>query len=96
VKASSSAVILKADRSLFGRIIVMAENRNLQMAQILAHTLGPFTTIAMVSRDTGWPIAQTNKATLAASSSSLQHVQKDVYACETPSQPWPHAYGYCD
>ena len=41
VKSSGRAIILKADRSLFGRIIVMAQQHNLQMEYILSHPLGP-------------------------------------------------------
>lgn len=41
VKSNGRAVILKADRALFGRIIVMAQNRDIQMADVLAHPMGP-------------------------------------------------------
>ena len=41
VKMSGRSVILQADRALFGRIIVMAQGRNLQMADVLSHPLGP-------------------------------------------------------
>jgi hypothetical protein len=57
------AIILKADRSLFGRIIVMAENRNLQMSQILAHPLGPLPW-SLATPD--GQLRKTNKAALAA------------------------------
>jgi len=41
VKMSGRCVILKADRALFGRVIVMGHGRNLQMADVLSHPLGP-------------------------------------------------------
>ena len=41
VKSAGRVIILKADRSLFGRIIVMAQGRNLKMDDILSHPLGP-------------------------------------------------------
>ena len=41
VKSGGRIVILKADRSLFGRIIVMAWGRDLKMDDILSHPLGP-------------------------------------------------------
>ena len=41
MKSSGRVTILKADRYLFGRIIVMAQGRNLQMDDILLHPLGP-------------------------------------------------------
>lgn len=41
VKSSGRVIILKAERSLFGRIIVMAQGRSLKMEDILSHPLGP-------------------------------------------------------
>ena len=41
VKSSRRMMILKADRSVFGRIIVMAQGRSLKMEDILSHPLGP-------------------------------------------------------
>jgi hypothetical protein len=75
VKTSSSAVILKADRSLFGRIIVMAENRNLQMAQILAHPLGPLPW-SLATPD--GQLRKTNKAALAAHFNMLKKMSTPV------------------
>ena len=40
-KVKSSGKVIKADRSLFGRIIVMAQGRSLKMEDILSHPLGP-------------------------------------------------------
>ena len=34
-------VVLKADRKLFGQMIIVAESRNPQMIDVLAHPLGP-------------------------------------------------------
>jgi hypothetical protein len=33
--------ISKAERNLFGQMLLVAENRNLQMGDVLAHLLGP-------------------------------------------------------
>ena len=63
------AVILKADRSLFGRIIVMAQVRSLQMADILTYPLGPMPWA--LATPTGLP-RKTNKAVLATT------LRKDV------------------
>ena len=41
VKSSGRVIILKAYRSLFGRIIVMAQGCSLKMEDILSHPLGP-------------------------------------------------------
>ena len=41
VKSSERVIILKSDRSLFGRIIVMGQGRSLKIEDILCHPLGP-------------------------------------------------------
>ena len=41
VKSNGRVIILKADRSLFGRITVMAQRHSLCMEDILSHPLGP-------------------------------------------------------
>ena len=56
-------IILKADRSLFGRIIVMAQGRNLRMEDILSHPLGPLPWA--LSTPDGL-LRKTDKASLAA------------------------------
>ena len=73
VKTNERSIILKADRSLFGRIIVIAQGRNLQMDYILSHPLGPLPW-ALSSPD--GLLRKTNKASLA----SL--LQKNVQASE--------------
>ena len=66
-------IILKADRSLFGRIIVMAQGRNLKMEDILSHPLGPLSW-ALFTHD--GLLRKTNKATLATT------LQKNVTVAE--------------
>lgn len=61
--------ILKADRSLFGRIIVISQRRNLQMSEVLSHPLGPLPW-ALASPD--GQLRKTNKSTLATL------LQKDI------------------
>ena len=39
--SESQSIILKADRSLFGKKIVTVEEQRLQMDVILSHPLGP-------------------------------------------------------
>lgn len=51
--------ILKADRNLFGKMILIAENRKLQMRDVLAHPLGPLPW-ALASGDGS--LRKTNKA----------------------------------
>ena len=62
VKSSGRAIILKTDRSLFGRIIVMAQARSLVMKDILCHPLGPLPWA--LSTPEGL-LRKTNKASLA-------------------------------
>ena len=73
VKSSGRVIILKADRSLFGRIIVMAQGRNLKMEDILSHPLGPLPW-ALSTHD--GLLRKTNKATLATT------LQKNVAVAE--------------
>ena len=73
VKSSGRVLILKADRSLFGRIIVMAQRRNLKMDDILSHPLGPLPWA--LSTPDGL-LRKTNKASLATT------LQKDVAVAE--------------
>ena len=55
-------IILKADRLIFGRIIVMAQGRSLKMEDDLSHPLGPLPWA--LSTTDGLP-RKTNKAALA-------------------------------
>ena len=73
MKSSGRAIILKVDRALFGRIIVMAQGRSLQMEDILSHPLGPLPWA--LSTPEGL-LRKTNKASLAAS------LQKNVMIAE--------------
>ena len=67
--ATGRSVIPKADRSLFGRIIVMAQVGDVAMQEVLVHPLGPLPW-ALPTPD-GF-FRKTNKADLAAT------LQKDV------------------
>lgn len=62
VKPKGRAIILKADRSLFGRIIVMTQARSLRMEDIFCHRLGPLPWV--LSTPEGL-LRKTNKASLA-------------------------------
>ena len=87
VKLSEKEIILKADRSLFGRIIVMAQERSLQMKDILSHPLGPLPWA--LSTPDGL-LRKTNKATLATT------LQKNVTAEECDSsRPTPRKLCFC-
>ena len=79
LKTNGKNIILKADRSLFGRIIVMAQRRNLKMEDILSHPLGPLPWA--LSTPDGL-LRKTNKASLATT------LQKNVtVADQLPPNP---------
>ena len=73
VISSGRAIISKADRSLFGRIIMMAQARSLLMEDILSHPLGPLP--RALSTPEGL-LRRTNKASLATT------LQSNVTAVE--------------
>lgn len=73
VKSSGRVIVLKADRSLFGRIIVMAQGRNLQIEDVLSHPLG---TLPWALSTPDGLLRKTNKATLATT------LQKNVTVAE--------------
>ena len=47
IKCKDKTLILKADRALFGKIIITSQARNLKMKEVLSHSLGPLP----------WPLA---------------------------------------
>lgn len=73
VKSKGKEIILRADRSLFGRIIVMAQQRSISMEDVLSHPLGPLPWA--MSTPEGF-LRKTNKAALAAT------LQKNVAVAE--------------
>ena len=77
MNCKDKTIILKADRALFGKIIVTSQTRNLAMKEVLSHSLGPLP----------WPLAmpegllrKTNKAALG------NLLQKDVPTAESIPQ----------
>ena len=73
LQTNNRSIILKADTSLFGRIIVITQERSLQMDIIVSHPLGP---LPWAFSTPDGPLRKTNKASLA----SL--VQKNVQVSE--------------
>ncbi|KAK3750403.1 hypothetical protein QZH41_005565 [Actinostola sp. cb2023] len=61
-KENGKEIILKADRVLFGQMIVIAQSRNLSMNEVLVHPLGPLPW-SLATPDGS--LRKTNKATLA-------------------------------
>ena len=71
---TSKEIILKADRNLFAQMILIAENRKLQMREVLSHPLGPLPW-ALSTADGS--LRKTNKAALA------KELQKSVPATDS-------------
>ena len=79
VKASNNQdVVPKAEKILSAQMIVIAECGNLQMSEVLAHSLGPLPwTLAKLDGT----LRKTNKASLA------KELQKNVQAADVIPQP---------
>ena len=71
-------MIIKADRSLFAQMILVAENRKLQISDVLCHPLGPLPW-ALASDDGS--IRKNNKAALA------NELKKSVTPADTIPKP---------
>ena len=77
-KGHAKEAILKADRNLFGQMILVAENRKLKMSDVLAHPLGPLPW-ALASGDGS--LRKTNKAALA------RELERNVSPAEVIPEP---------
>ena len=75
---TSKEIILNADRNLFAQMILTAENRKLQMREVLSHPLGPLPW-ALSTADGS--LRKTNKAALA------KELQKCVPFADVIPQP---------
>ena len=75
---TAKEIMLKADRALFGQIVIIAENRQLHMKDVLCHPMGPLPW-ALSSVDGS--LRKTSKAALA------KELQKNVPAAEQIPQP---------
>lgn len=71
-------VILKADRALFGQMVIIAENRQLHMRDVLCHPLGPLP----------WALSTVDGSLRKISKAALaKELQKNVPAAEEIPQP---------
>lgn len=64
IKSMGKDVVLKADRGLFARMIVMAQNRQMDMRAVLTYPLGPLP----------WSLATTDGTLAKTTKSSLLHI----------------------
>ncbi|KAK3746969.1 hypothetical protein QZH41_002521 [Actinostola sp. cb2023] len=75
---SAKEIILKADRALFAQMIIIAENRKLQMREVLCHPLGPLPWSLSTADGS---LRKTTKSTLA------KELQKNVPAADIIPEP---------
>ena len=73
VNSNGRALILKADRSLFGRMMIIGQSRKIEVRELLWHSLGPLPWALATPED--FP-RKTNKAHFAS------HLQEDVQLAE--------------
>ena len=64
VSSQGRTMILKAERSLFGRMIITGQSQNIQVKDMLQHSLGPMPW-ALTSTAEDFP-QKANKAALAS------------------------------
>lgn len=74
-KGKGTETVLRADRNLFARMIIIAESRNLQMQDVLKHPLGPLP--ASLACNNGFP-RKTNKAQLGKELEKLIQPTEEV------------------
>ena len=75
IKPTGRAVILKADRTLFTRMIVMGQSRKIDVRDLLSHSLGPLPWA--LATPEGLP-GKTNKAALAAQLQKNEHLVQRI------------------
>jgi hypothetical protein len=75
---SQRETVLKADHRLFGRIILIASSRNLQMKDVLKHPLGP---LPWALANCDGTLKKTNKASLA------KHLEQKTAVADVIPQP---------
>ena len=75
IKTTGRAVILKADRTLFTRMIVMGQSRKIDFRYVLSHSLGPLPWARATPE--GLP-RKTNKAALAAQLQKNEHLVQRI------------------
>ena len=76
---SNREVVLKADHKLFGHLVLVASTRNLDMAKVLCHPLGP---LPWSLANCDGSMKKTNKAVLA------RNLEKRVQPVEEIPQPF--------
>ena len=73
-KLKTREISVKADRSLFARLIVMAQSRSFNMRDVLSYSLGPLPKSITLADG---PLVNTSKAKL------LQFLEKDMLSLDT-------------
>ena len=79
VNGPTKEIVLKADRRLFGNMVLIAQSRKLEMCDVLCHPLGPLSWALAIPDGT---VKKTNKAVLS------KHLETKVL----PVEEVPHQY----
>lgn len=74
-KLSDKDIVLKADRNLFGQMVLVAQSRNIDLEDVLAHPLGPIPWALATPEGT---IRKTNKASLVKALTQNVSVAEDI------------------
>ena len=82
VKCKGKEIVMKADRNLFGHMIVVAQSRKLDMREVLSHPLGPIPW-ALAKGDGS--LAKTDKAILMNEIGRMFQWQKTSLEKQLPS-----------
>ena len=75
IKTTGRAVILKADRTLFTRMIILGQSQKIDVRDLLSHSLGPLPWA--LATPAGLP-RKTNKAALAAQLQKNEHLVQRI------------------
>ena len=71
VKSTATAVVVKADRGWFARMVVIAHHRQMNMQEVLTYPLGPLP----------WSLATADGAPTKTAKSALLHILEERASC---------------
>ena len=79
MKFSKKHIVLKSDRDLFSRMLVIAQNRSLDLQKIFQYSLGPLP----------WALSTTDGNLSRTEKSKLQSILEENYSSSVASYPLP-------
>ena len=78
VRVSGKEIILRADKNLFGNMLIIEQGRKLDMKEVLSHPLGPIP----------WTLAHPDGSLRSTTKSELKHsLEKNAIPCESFKKP---------